>query len=98
MDINELINLSVPELRKRPEVKALPNYHNLKRTEIIRELRLKYDPKLTKDDVLQTLKSSHKMLCDIVEARQKEGRGSSTYKGIREQLRMLIVKVERVVE
>lgn len=98
MDIESLMSLSVPELRKRPEVKALPNYHNLKRTEIIRELRKKYEPKLSKDDVLSQLKSSHKLLCQIVEARQREGKGSSTYKGIREQLRALITKAERIVE
>lgn len=98
MDLTELSQLSVPELRKRAEVKALPNYHALKRTEIIRELRKKYEPKLTKEDVLNQLKSSHKLLCQIVDARQREGKGSSTYKGIREQLRALINKADKIVE
>lgn len=98
MDLTELSQLSVPELRKRAEVKALPNYHTLKRTEIIRELRKKYEPKLTKEDVLSQLKSSHSLLCQIVDARQREGKGSSTYKGIREQLRALINKADKIVE
>lgn len=98
MDLTELSQLSVPELRKRAEVKALPNYHALKRTEIIRELRKKYEPKLTKEDVLNQLKSSHSLLCQIVDSRQREGKGSSTYKGIREQLRALINKADKIVE
>lgn len=93
MEINEM---NVSELRKLGQELKIKDYHILKRTELVREIRKATTKELTKSDCLNALKSAHATFDEIVRQRQAARTGYTSYMGIREQIRVLINKVEKI--
>lgn len=92
----ELAQMTVPELRKLGQELKVKDYNNLKRTELVREIRKATTKELTKEDCLNSLKAAHNTFSEIVAQRQAARTGYTSYMGIREQIRVLINKVEKI--
>lgn len=94
----ELENLGVPELRKLGRDHKVKDYNNLKRTELVRELRKVMIKPITNEDIISKGKEWHKMLCEKVQQRQAKKQGFTSYLGIQNQVRSLITKIEKLSE
>lgn len=92
----ELAQMTVPELRKLGQELKVKDYNKLQRTELVREIRKLTTKELTKQDCLNALKSAHNVFSEIVAQRQAAKSGHTSYMGIREQIRVLINKVEKI--
>lgn len=92
----ELAQMTVPELRKLGQELKVKDYNKLQRTELVREIRKATTKELTKEDCLNALKSAHATFSEIVAQRQAARTGYTSYMGIREQIRLLINKVEKI--
>lgn len=92
----ELAQMTVPELRKLGQELKVKDYNKLQRTELVREIRKVTTKELTKEDCLNALKSAHATFSEIVVQRQAARTGYTSYMGIREQIRVLINKVEKI--
>lgn len=87
--------MNVPELRKEGQRLGVKDYHVLKRTELVREIRKKTEKSIAKEDVIKNLKECHQLVDNKVNQMILAGKGSSSYRGVREQIRAIINRVEK---
>jgi len=92
----ELTEMTVQDLRKLGAQHKIKDYHTLKRTELVREIRKATTKPVTKLDAIDALKEAHKMLDVIIQQQQAKKQGYTSVMGAREKVRMIINAIEKL--